>query len=284
MSTADQLIDEIQHRIPETGWDNIFPVINRAIRVMATRLFTLKSDLIIGEMSISAFGQVTYTASVAFNAGTSAASPTITDAANLFVSTGFTAGMHITTDSTTNPGPFKIVTAAAGTLTLLSTDTVVTATAASRIITSDPNYADLPSDFWGLVDRGVLPYISTKSYSLQPLPDEQLPIQFKSGGDPYWFKIKGMKLYLTPPAGSNITIKGDYFQKPASITRMTDTIPFNELLDAPIQEFIVETVAGGTAMSDAKLNQFLERQVDVVVNNRSLSAPYLMTGLNWDNL
>ena len=286
MSTVDQLIAEIQDRIPDEKWDNLFPVINRVIRVMASRLFVLKSDLIIGEMSISAWGTVTYPAStIAFNAGTSAAAPTITDSAVGFVTAGYHVGMHINTTSVNNPGPFKIAAVATGTLTLVATDAVITeAAGTSTIITSEADYADLPTDFWGLVDRGVKPYISTQRYSLLPLPDEDLSIQFTSGSIPRWFKVKGMRLFLIPPAGSDITIKGDYFSRPATITRMTDTIPFNELLDAAIQEFIIETVVNGAAVSDAKLNQFLQLQVDIVVNNRSLSAPTGMPdGINWSS-
>jgi hypothetical protein len=287
MSTVSQLVAEIQDRIPEDKWEGLFPVINRAVRTISTRLFTLKSDLIVSNFHIYAWGLVDYTAgTIGFTAGTSAAAPTITDSAAQFVVEKFAAGMHVSTDSLLNPGPFKISSVAAGVLTLVTTDTVVTeAAGASLTITSDPSFADLPTDFWGLVEKGAKPSISTKVFTLLPLPDDDLPIQFKSGGDPYWYSIKGMKMYLTPPTGSNVTIQGDYFSKPATLTRMSDTVPYNELLDSAIQEMLIEVLVNGMAMSDAKLEAFLQKQVDIIVNNRSLTAPTSMPmGINWGAL
>ncbi len=267
-SSVADLIEEIQDRIPEDKIENIFPVLNRAIRAVAKRLFMMKSDLIIGSLSLPFYAQVTYTAStIVFVAGTPA---TITDSANGFVTAALQAGTYITTNSSNNPGPLRITSVAAGTLTL-SRDVSLTSESAgsSRTLTMKADRAPLADDFWGLVEE---PYINGKTWTLKPSPGLETEIQYTSAGESYYFRVKGTDLWLIPATGSAITILGNYFKKPTKITQMEDPVPYAQLLDDVFQEYLVMTLGGGAAATDEILNAYLEKQVDIIVANRSLKA------------
>ncbi len=201
-STVANLIEEIQDRIPEDKIENIFPVLNRAVRTIAKRLFMVKSDLIISGLNLS------YSAA--------------------------------------------------------------------------DQYKALPNDFWGLVEK---PYISGLTWQLQPSPGIETEIQYISSGQPYYFRVKGLYLWLYPATATAITVCGDYFQKPDVLTQMEDLVPYAQLLDDAIQEYLIMTMAGGSAASAGSLKSFLEEQVDIVVANRSQKAATPMPdAIFWDNL
>ena len=165
MSTLADLLDECIDRIPEEKLPRVIPTLNRALRTIAKRLYFHKSDLCRGELDVSIFAEDSYAAdTIAFTADAEGVAGTITDSANQFVAEGFQAGMHITTTHATNTGPFEIATVAVGTLTLVTTDDVAVQTAGtSYTITSIDDYGDLPSDFWGLIDK---PYLDGKTWAL----------------------------------------------------------------------------------------------------------------------
>lgn len=280
-STVADLIEEVQDRIPEEKFENIFPVLNRAVRIIAKRLFKVKSDLIIGKLNLNFYASNTYTAStIAFVSGTPA---TITDSATGFVTAGFNAGTYITTASTNNPGPLRVATVAASVLTLARSETLTSeAAGASILITAYADRAPLPDDFWGLVER---PYIDGKTWTLQPSPGTETEIAYTSAGEPNYFRVIGTDLWLYPATSSDITIKGDYFKKPAVISQMDDIVPFAQLLDDAIQEFLVLALNGGSAVTSDNLRTFLEQQVDLIVVERSLKAPTPMPeGIDYNSL
>jgi hypothetical protein len=279
-SSVADLIEEIQDRIPEDKIDNIFPVLNRAIRTINKRLFLCKSDLILGSLWAESETILDYTAdTIAFVV----ASRTITDSASQFVIEGFTAGMYITTDSTDNPGPFRIESVVAGTITLERDYSLTVGAAGSDVtITSMARCAALPDDFWGLCDK---PNINGKLWLLEPLPGRLTELQYISAGEPKYFKIKGTDIYFYPPTSSNITIVGDYWKKNAVITQMEDFIPFSQLLDDAIQEYLVMALGGGAAMTSEQLNNFLNEAVDLVVNNRAQkTATEFPAGIQYEAL
>jgi len=280
-SSVASLIEEIQDRIPEDKIENIFPVLNRAIRTISKRLFMMRSDLIVGDLNVPFYAQVTYTATtIAFVTGTP---PTITDSASGFVTADLQAGTYITTNSTTNPGPFRVTAVAAGILTLARTDSVTTEAAGiSKTITMKADRAPLSDDFWGLVDK---PYISGKTWTLDPSPGIATEISYTSAGEPHYFRVKGTDLWLIPATGSDITILGDYFKKPAEVTQMEDAVPFAQLLDDVFQEYLIMALGGGAAMTSETLKSYLEGQVDIIVANRSQKAATDMPdGINWSTL
>ena len=280
-SSVAELIEEIQDRIPSDKIGNILPAINRAIRIISKRLFSLKSDLIIGSLSTPIYHEVEYgAATIAFVTGTP---PTITDSASAFVTEEFSSGMYIETNSTTNPGPYRIVTVAAGTLTLHRANSVTTAAAGTSVtLTSLASYAPLPDDFWGLCER---PNINGKTWTLSPLPARETALQYTSAGEPYWYRIKGSDIWVYPSTSSDITINGDYWKKPSSVTQMQDYVPFFQLLDDAIQEFVVIYLGGGSAITAEALQTFLEEAVDIVVSQRSQSAAVQMPeGINYEAL
>ena len=286
MSTAQDLLNVVRHAInPEA---DVYGVLNEAIRAVGKRLYMLRSSIIISSLSVSVWAEVAATGSdIAFvdsDPDTITSTTTdFTDSDNLFVS-----GMHITTDAA-NAGPFKIDTVAANTLTLISTDELTAAAAGDSItITSDNSYGDLPSDFWGLVSY---PYLSGKTWNLKPLPSFAVDLAYSSAGIPVYYKIKGNRIYLTPVAGADYTVAGDYFAKPTEITTGTDIIPFSELLDDVICEYVKQYFiamnkgAAGTLL----MPQYLRDEIDLVVSMRDKNSPYHNNkpndcGVDWGGL
>jgi hypothetical protein len=282
MSTLAELIDECEDRIPKEKMPRLFPIFNLALRVIAKRLRILGSDLVRGELSVSLWAEKNYTAStIAFVDGGDSAD-SITDSASDFVDEGFAAGMHITTDAPNNAGPFTIETAAAGTLTLVSTDTVVAAGAGSAVtITSEDGYGDLPSDFWGLIDR---PYIDGYTWRLSPIPDEDTKLIYTSAGLAKYFQIVGAdKIQIWPPASTDITVKGPYFKRPAKITDMEDVLPWNEIFDDVLVEFLSLWMRGEQA---TQITTYLLEQVDLITPLYGYTAPRQMprSSIDWDCL
>jgi hypothetical protein len=282
MSTLAELLDECEDRIPKEKLPRLFPLFNRALRVIAKKLRILGSDLVRGELSVSLWTEVEYTSdTIAFVDGGDSAD-TITDSDSAFVTEGFAAGMHVTTDATNNTGPFELDTVAAGTLTLISTDTVVAAGAGSDVtITSIDDYGDLPSDFWGLIDR---PYIDGYTWRLSPVPDEDTKLLYTSAGLAKYFQIIGAdKIYVWPPTSTDITVKGPYFQRPTKITDMEDTLPWNEIFDDVLIEFLEMWAKGG---EPSKMIDFLLAQVEQIAPMYGYTAPRQMprSSIDWDCL
>jgi hypothetical protein len=283
MSTVQSLYDLIQYRRDiDVTKDDLIHVVNNAVRTIAKRLYWLESDLLREDMSVSIFAEVTHTAAdIVFN---DANPDTITSATGGFVTSGLAADMPITTDSTVNDGPFRIATAADKTLTLASTDSVTAAVAATVVITSDDGYGYLPSGFWGFVDQ---PYIDGKTYPLLPLPNLDIKLSYTSAGEPRYYQIKGSKIYVTPDTATNYTIKGDYFARPTALTATTDTIPYGELFDDVIAEYLLRYFRNGQeGMSQtAGLNQMLIENVDLIAPKYGRRAPVQMPrGIPWDAL
>ncbi len=285
MSTVQTIYDYIQYRPDiQVTIDDLVHVVDQAVRTIAKRLYVLESDLITGQMEVKVFAEVEYTSdTIAFVDG---ATDTITDSDGAFVTEGFAADMPITTDSTGNAGPFRIDTAAAGTLTLVSTDAVTAALAGSDVtITSLDTFGYLPSDFWGLKGK---PYLDGKDYTLLPLPSVDVEIAYPSAGEPRYYKIRGTKIYVTPPTSSDYTIKADYFQRPTSITTTTATLPFNEIFDDLIAEYAVKYFRGAKAEgagAENLLSKMVIENVDLIANKYDRRSPVeFPQAVDWNNI
>ena len=283
MSTVSSVYEMLQYRRDiQVVPDDLIHVCNMAVRTIAKRLYWLESDLLREEMSVSVFAAVTHTAAdIVFN---DANPDTITSTLAGFVTSGLAANMPITTTGTGNAGPFRINTAAAGTLTLVSTDAVTAAGAASVTITSDDGYGYLPTGFWGFVDQ---PYLSTKTYPLLPLPSLDIKLSYTSPGEPRYYQIKGGKIYVTPDTGIDYTIKGDYFARPTELTATTDTLPYYELFDDAIAEFVMRFFRSGQegAAATVDMTRMLIENVDLVAAKYDRRAPTRMAqDINWDYL
>ncbi len=288
MSTVDSLLVDVLGRIDENDAHRLIPALNRAIRTIAKRLYVHQSDIVKGSLSVGVYAEDVYTAAtVAFVNGGEGVSDTITDSASQLVIEGFVANMPIVTTHTTNLGPFKIASVAAGTITLASTETLTTQSAgASYTITSQDDFGYLPSDFWGLMDR---PYISGKTWELLPLPSQDVKIQYTSAGVSRYYEVRNNRLYVIPATSSDITIYGDYFKKPTEITSVADTIPFDELFDDAIGEWLVKIMAKGlqfdTADAAVLMHQMMVDAVDLVLVHRPKKAPPQMPGgIDWNTL
>lgn len=196
-------------------------------------------------------------------------------------SLGFSSGMFFTTDSTTNPGPYQISTAVAGTLTLVASDSLTAANAADVTLTSVDAYVPLPSDFWGFCDK---PSIDGRYRTLLPLPNVDTALVYSSAGESLFYKIKGSRLYLYPPPSDDITVVADYFAKPTEATALTDTVPWNEQFDDAISEIVVK-LWGKSSAFDAEIEAICEKAVDIVAVKHGAQTPVATPGgISWDNL
>jgi hypothetical protein len=289
MSTVADIMDELQDRIPKERIGSLFPALNRAIGLLAKRLYILESDLIIDDLSINIFAQISYEAStIAFVDGKSETEDTITDSDSQFVAEGFKEDMPITTDCSGNAGPFRISTVAAGTLTLHpSASLTAQAAGSSYTLTSANHFGYVPSDFWGIVGK---PAISGYKDPLLPLPDMETKLQYMSSsgmntGTPLYYELKGNKFCITPATASDITIIGDYFKKPATMTNMNSILPFEGVLDDAITEYLLNVLAGGTATAETNLQSILTDAVDLIVAKRAKRAGgELPVGIPWGSL
>ncbi len=282
MSTVQTIYDLIQYR-PDVNIraDDLIHIINEASRMIAKRLYVLGSDIVIGDLSVSAYAEDSYTAStIAFVEGGISAD-TITDSANQFVAEGFVSGMGVKSDNASNLGPFKIATVAVGTITLDAAEEVAAVSVGTSItLTSDCSIGYLPADFWGLKGK---PYIDGKTEPLCPLPGIRTELSYPSAGQPLYYRLLGSKrMKLVPSTSSDITIKGYYFQRPTELTASTDTMPFNELFDDLIAEYLEKFFRGGHA-NDEAIRRMLLEGVDAIAALYGNTAPKTAGGLNWDD-
>jgi hypothetical protein len=143
----------------------------------------------------------------------------------------------------------------------------------------------LPSDFWGFKEN---PFIDGKTYPLIPLPSLDTELTYTSSGDPVYYKVRGTKLYVVPTTATAYTVKGDYFQKPTALTSSTSTLPFNELFDDVIAEYIMRFFRKGAERGiegDRLLREFLIENVDLIVTKYDRKAPEgFPQAIQWDNL
>lgn len=271
-TTVAEMYEQLKYWIGEEP-DAIY-LVNAAIRFIAKRLIILDSELVISDLSVSIFESDTVTGiDIAFVENSSTAD-TITQVAAGFVTAGFQVDMPITTDSTTNPGPFRLATVAAGTLTLHADDDVTNESAGSSItITSDDAYGFLPSDFWGLkISNEGWPYLSGKNWPLLPLPSTQEEQQYLSSGEPRFYEIKGNRLYVTPHTATDYTVVGNYYQKPTTIENTTDYLPWNDLFNDVIYELVINLFKkSGLRLDDVQA--ILAQGVDPFVSRRAGRAP-----------
>lgn len=276
MSTAQDVISLVKHDVNPDA--NSLRILNQAIRSVARRLYFLKSNILRADLSVSIWSEVTATGTdIAFvDSDPDTITSTSTDFRDYF-----TAGQHIATDNSSNAGPFEIATVAENTLTLISTDELTAVAAGTEVtITSDNEYGDLPADFWGLVD---FPYLSGESWRLKPLPNLTEKLSYTGAGTPLYYEIKDQRIYITPDTGADYTIKGNYFQRPTSITATTDTMPYRELFDDVIAErmrvFYVKD-PGEVVLA----RNYLRDEIDLIARMYGKTAPFHIdnsSGIDW---
>lgn len=262
MSTVASLLDACIDRIKPDRQRMFFPALNTALRTIARRLYSQRSDLVIGELDADAWAKAT------FNPATDTS----------FIDQGFVAGMYVETTSTSNPGPFKVLSVSATVLT--TAEPLVDEDGTSAIvITSVDRFTGLPADFLGLIDK---PHIDGYRYSLLPIPNASTKLQYQNASTPQYYEVVGDRLYLYPPAASTITIKGQYWRKETAVSQLSDTLPYHELFDDVIAEYLVNHCNDG--MADTR-NDRLIQSVDLVAAARGHRAPVEMPdGVPWDLL
>ena len=284
-TTVAELLDGMPNRISDDKIPGLFPALNKALALIAKRLFILESDFAKGDMRMAAFAQVVYEAdTIAFAPGGDNGPDTIVDSADGFVDAGFVAGMCIKSDSPSNPGPFWIEAVAAGTITLRTSDRVLAASAGTDIsLSSDPAAALLPADFWGMRSK---PALEGARFPLNPIPSQTARLYYSGRTGPVeYYNLAGDKMNLYPGTASDIIIIGDYWKKPVRLTDMEDVLPFNDLFNDAIEEYLVAVLGGGPMAAVVSTKAILIDSVDLIVKMREIKAPERSTaGINWGGL
>jgi len=144
----------------------------------------------------------------------------------------------------------------------------------SITVAADTSSKVLPDDYWGLVTK---PYISGQTCELDPLPSQETKLQYQTNGTPLYYQVKGQTLHFTPGTTAEITVKGDYFQKEAALTKPSDTMPFFEMFDDAIQEELIHYYMTGDSTGDphtvAMMGAFIKKAVDEIVPYIDKAAP-----------
>ena len=244
-STVQDILNLMQYRLDYQG--DLSHLINQSIRLIAKRLYLFNSGLLKSDLVLSFSAPISYTAStISFASWSSPA--TILDSASGFLTAGFVAGSPLNTDSTINTGPYTIASVTAGTITLMPSDSLTLQSSGTAVTLTEQNsWTNLPTDFWGLStgpEDDI--YIDGRQWILNPLPERAGAILYPSAGQPVYYEVRGTRFYVYPASSEAITIKGIYFAKPALVTAVTDTIPFNEQFDDVIADYTVAAYKGET--------------------------------------
>jgi len=278
------LIDEMGGRLPAEKIPNLIPVVNRAISILSKHLYTQESDIIKGELAMSIFATVDYTAStISFVSGGDAGADTIIDTTGQFVIEGFVAGMPIYSNCPGNTQTVKIASVTASTITLRSTDKVTsTAAGTSYTLTSRDNYGYLPDDFMGFLSK---PNIVGTNFQLPGMPNKEteMVLDQQSAGTPRYSALFGDRLKIWPGTSADIVIGGDYWIRPTKLTCLDDYLPFMGLFDDVIQDYLLAVLVGGP-MATVELSAILTSAVDLVCVKREKKAPVRMTGIDWEGM
>jgi hypothetical protein len=266
-----ELIDEMGGRLPAEKLPNLIPVVNRAIMILAKRLYLYESDLIKGELAIPVFASIDYTASTIVFVSGGESADTITDSAGQFLIEGFAVGMPIYSDVSGNTSDVRIESVTANTITLREGDKVTAAAAGTSVtLTSRANYGYLPDDFWGFISK---PNISGYTNTIPKIPsrEQEITLSMAGAGLPRYHKLMGNKIYVFHSTSANITICGEYFKKLTRLTSLDDYVPFSGLFDDVLQDYII-AILGGGPVETLKVAGMLTTAVDLVVSARESSA------------
>ena len=154
-------------------------------------------------------------------------------------------------------------------------------------VEEDDTSGDLPADFWGLWGGKSYPYLSGQTWHLRPMPSLAVKLSYgTSNGIPQYYEIKGMKIYITPSAGTDYTIVGDYFVKPTKLTATTDTVPYNELFDDAIADYMKLYFSNPPGGVTNVPQNWLDK-IDLAAGMRGKKAPYHINspgsgmGISW---
>ena len=153
-------------------------------------------------------------------------------------------------------------------------------------IDEDDSSGALPSGFGGLMGK---PYIEDMTWPLEPLPSKEVALIYPSTGIPQYYQIKNLTLHIIPGTSSDITILGDYFAIPTTLTAPGDTVPFGGLFDDAIQEFLIQWYGEGSKGDPnnlVMLATFINEVVDSIVPKRDkTAAPKNPSGgINWGGM
>ena len=145
--------------------------------------------------------------------------------------------------------------------------------------------SSLPPDFWGMLSW---PYIVGKTYRLNPLPNIETQLAYTQKSEPRYFDVKGFSIHLYPGTISQITIGGDYWTRPASITGLADILPYNELFDEALKQALINTPpteAGRNENEGSIMQAIINDAVDEIAPRFKMKAPtHVEDNMNLDSM
>jgi len=154
-------------------------------------------------------------------------------------------------------------------------------------VTSDDACGFLPDDFWGLRggEKGR-PYLDGRTVPLSPLPSQAAALRYPGAGEPIWYEVKGTRIFLTPHAGADVTVRADYYKRPAAVSDAASEVPFNGLFDDLIAEYVEIFFRGPSENNSlaAVLGRLVIDGVDLPASRYDRKGPVgFPRGIDWGN-
>lgn len=289
MSTVQNIIDNIQPRIGD--YKDLYWAINHAIRTIAKRLFILESDLIKTKFKLTYAIEESYKniattysdfwglAGRPYQNGKSNYLVPVPDESTILVykpevhdddqgnlsydSNDFVDDDQDFSDYTEGNYVYKLI--------VTNSDGTISWGYIGGYATGDVTKANIYQDR----DYDTAGWLGTSPSGKTPSSYE---VQTQAIGPPKYFELKGTILHIYPCDDEELIIYGDHFAKPTALDDTTDTIPYNELFDDIIEEYIVKIVRSGFTGVDEKsdptlLQYFTWNAVDEILATRSQIYP-----------
>jgi hypothetical protein len=289
MSTVQNIIDHIKPRIGE--YTDIYWAINNAVRTVAKRLFILESDLIKTGFELTYAIEESYKniatsyddfwglADRPYQNGESYPLLPVPDRSKILaykpkVHDSDQGSLSYATNDFTDDGQdfsdwdggnyiYKLV--------VTNSDATVSWGYIGGYEAADVTTANIYQDR----DYDTAGWLGTSPVGKTPSSYE---IQSQAVGTPKYFELKGTVLHIYPCDDEELIIYGDYFAKPTELDDTTDTMPYSELFDDVIEEYVVKIVRSGFSGADKKsdpklLRYFTWKAVDEILATRSQIYP-----------
>jgi hypothetical protein len=160
----------------------------------------------------------------------------------------------------------------------------------SIALETDDSSGTLPTGFWGLWP-GTYPWIDGKKWCLRPLPDTRTRLLYTSSGEPRYYEILKTTIDVIPATSSDITLKMYCFIKPDTISASTSTIPWDELFDDALAEYLIRYYQewweeeAPTPQDLLNLKEFLFHAVDQVIAHRDQRVnDQIQDEMDWEGM
>ena len=292
MSTVDDLLGHIEPRIGD--YADLLWAFNHAVRTISKRLFTLESDLIktamvldfdIEESSVNIVSTYTAFWGLAERPYLNGKDAPLSPVPSQSLILGYKPELHDTNQGALSYSTNDFVDAGQDFSDWYGGNYVYKLVVTNSDGTISWGYiggydAVTKANIYSDRDYDTAGWLGTSPSGKTPSSYE---VQSQAIGTPRYFELKGTYLHIYPCDDEALVVYGDYFAKPTELTDTTDTVPFLELFDDVIEEYVVKIVRSGYSGADDKsdptlLRAFVWEAVDSVVATRSQAYPRGFSG------